>query len=63
MYQRRMSMSKFRACYHAMAGTGQETEPVLIEDVEALVCDWPMTFGEFYEVNRDRVQLYEEVVV
>jgi hypothetical protein len=46
-----------------MAGTGREAETVLIEDVDGLYYDWPMTFGEFYEVNRGRVQLYEEAVV
>lgn len=59
---KRMSMEKFRACYQVMTGREwRAKENVTVDEILGLVCEYDWPFAEFYEANRDKVQLYEEV--
>lgn len=63
IWQKRMSIENFRDCFLALAGDRKAQERVTIEDVDDLRYEVGWPFEMFYEQNRERVQLYEEVEV
>lgn len=55
--QLRIELSHFACIFRAMNGDKEAQAIVTWSDCEGL--EWAPTFGEFYERNKSKVQLYE----